>query len=239
MSKKSEVNRWSFTLIELLVVIAIIAILASMLLPALNKARDKAKGIKCMSNLKQIGTSTIIYVADYNEYLPPASNSNTFGASWESLIYPYGRNWGLYICPADNTGMASYLLHPAWGGRKSSYAFNAMVSEIMDVNGDGWYGAAKLSRIPTATIMIMENHNSGNGAIRANTNSLRTWQSGNVSYSIWKSPTLYGVHNKMSNWLFCDGHVQSLRFNETNPDYTASNAESIWKASQSRIGKHK
>lgn len=99
-----------FTLIELLVVIAIIAILAAILFPVFAQAREKARAISCLSNLKQGGTALAMYIQDYDEVTPALGN----GHEWWSCIYPYTKNLDIYYCP-DRTDPGIDAHCQGWG----------------------------------------------------------------------------------------------------------------------------
>jgi prepilin-type N-terminal cleavage/methylation domain-containing protein len=149
--------RRGFTLIELLVVIAIIAILASMLLPALGRAKEKSHQTVCRSNLRQLGLAMVLYLPDNNDTFPGAASKGAYEPMKEDWIFwnvnrgsdpfflnaqnsaigPYIGNFttNLFRCPADKDVLArynAYLKNPRSG---NPYLFSyALTSVITDKN---------------------------------------------------------------------------------------------------------
>lgn len=96
-NRAADLGRCGFTLIELLVVIAIIAILASMLLPALSRAKESALRIKCTNSLRQLSLSARLYAEDNNDRFPPRTND----WRWPTLLQAYYLNLDLLVCASD------------------------------------------------------------------------------------------------------------------------------------------
>ncbi len=110
-----------FTLIELLVVIAIIAILASMLLPSLRRARESAKSIACIGNLKQIGVALNMYVQEADGYLPPEhTGSYQKPFAHEYLNYQINgeyiiKDQNIWLCPNDSSPCGTFTGNTSYG----------------------------------------------------------------------------------------------------------------------------
>lgn len=150
-----------FTLIELLVVIAIIAILVGMLLPALSSARDKAREITCVGNLRQIGTASISYSTDNADRLPLTNNSG-YNAYFPVLLASYtgtkpysDKQSGLWFCPSHKA------IAPLSDSADAKRYFNSYmpIDTFNTTEASQWYGGgipSLHSQVQTAKITGMD-----------------------------------------------------------------------------------
>lgn len=217
MKKQMETPRQKgFTLIEMLVVIAIIALLASMIVPAVSSALTRAQQTACMSNMRQIGQALMIYALENNENLPPTRHTAAAGESWITLLSPYlGDMDRIRICPADPRGRERLER----GG--TSYIVNDLIFDPRtDPFGQVQAGTiASLNRIdsPTRTMLaFVISDNRGTGATNDHTHAGQwtVWPRflADVEADRFRRGGRHASRTRgSSNYLYADGGVANLR----------------------------
>lgn len=218
-------KRRGFTLIELLVVIAIIAILAAILFPVFAQAREKARAISCLSNMKQLGLGYTMYTQDFDQNPPMLWAWAQY--FWPTEVYPYIKNSAVFVCPSDSQPVNMIWPEDNPQNLTKSYLLYVMAADV------GWWDTPCTDanvEDPSNFIVFTEagpgvsnpetyppNYTPDNNSMCANQSSIfrETGPSCN--------PTT-ARHNGGLNWAFYDGHAKWETINQTLVQNPPANA---------------
>lgn len=214
-----------FSLIELLIVTAILAILAALLLPALNSAKRASHKMKCTSNLKQLGYAAIQYEAAFDDYIGPPMNNAVSGMTWGQSLYfwdfsygtlflggalqvsestykeAFGTAWKVFHCPEDNIVLEDYSANARRFLPPRSYCMFRPLFEV--VNEVAPPRSSGVSR-PASTYLIAD-RNPAVHVMAAPVCGRATSLLGSIIY-IDSGERVGPVHQQYANILFLDGH---------------------------------
>jgi prepilin-type N-terminal cleavage/methylation domain-containing protein/prepilin-type processing-associated H-X9-DG protein len=232
-----KIKHRGFTLIELLVVIAIIAILAAILLPVFARAREKARAISCVNNIKQLALATLMYAQDHDERWP-----SVHWGIYLVTVQPYIKNTQTWACPSAS---GIYTVRPCFWDNSPPLASNCntnvnrMVEYVVtgiaansDVFG-GWDNRLPRSLAsidtPASVIMLADNDVAAQASTAPPRTSIGLVQNAQMAFSAcqdarhvmwntrWNVPPANGTgrlgakHNEGANVAYADGHVKWLK----------------------------
>ena len=240
------------TLIELLIVIAIIAILAGMLLPALNKARESGRSASCMNNLKSITGTALLYAGDNHDFMPPASGNAGDGSTWVCPREPWissdfvhcfwvyttsryaGEQWTggqapakIYQCPSEPDEIYRHTNHPDIP--VSNYGYYQRLGAPTSWSADNVMRKLTRNRAPSRTGIITD--------LKAKSCDRTTFMRLGTTDDFMSASFGYAPrHSSGSNAGFADGHVAHLNYHapivtdgEVYPLAWADFNRDIWK----------